>query len=186
MFKPPYLLISAGSTILFGAGLYEYSKRYSIKTGFQVKDPDPSLRKVEKDVLIPKIMRDLSRTEDCAASVKDFNECVRQFEPGSWKSYLTFKYCKTENAKMLECMNKKFTDYNFYLKCKKIYLDEKKLFDYTNVIKKDREVIKEFVKSGKAPEFTLKGDLLIYYNSVKGSFEKSNDIDSFDKEYLAN
>jgi len=38
-------------------------------TGFHARDPDPTLRKTEKDILIPKIMRDRSRLVVCKAEV---------------------------------------------------------------------------------------------------------------------
>lgn len=184
LLKPPYVLIGTGSMILFGAGIYEYSIRYSNVTGFHIKDSDPNLRKVEKDVLIPKIMRDLSRTKECAEQVNGFNKCVKQFKPGTFKSYMTFKYCKDENLKMMDCMNEKFTDYEFYLKCKEIYLKDKKFFEFTKVSLKDRVALKEYIVNGQEPEFVLKGDLLNYYNSVKESYENTNDIDSYDNKHM--
>ncbi|KAJ8959191.1 hypothetical protein NQ318_022453 [Aromia moschata] len=42
-------------------------------------DPDDlSLRKVEKDVLIPKKMRDIARTQKCVQEVAEFSECCKR------------------------------------------------------------------------------------------------------------
>ena len=170
--------------ILFGAAVHEYSIRYSNDTGFHVRDNDPRLRKVEKDILIPKIMRDLSRTEYCVNEVKAFNDCCLQFETGSLKSYMTYKYCKNENEAMMECMNKMFLDLDFYFKCKEIYLQDKKLYEATNVEKKNRKLIKEKIVNGEQLDVGMEEDIKTYFDAVKKAYESSEDINAYDDTLL--
>ncbi|CAG9860174.1 unnamed protein product [Phyllotreta striolata] len=91
-------------------------------------DPeDMSLRKVEKDVLIPKKMRELTRTEKCQMEVDQFNECAKI---NGLSSVLK---CRPENALLKECLAKWYTDENFIEHCTQIYLKERSEYRRTGV-----------------------------------------------------
>ena len=177
------LLIGAGSMILFGAAVYEHSIRQTKNSGFHIKDDDPTLRKVEKDVVIPKIMKDRARLVDCVEEVKVFNKCVSKYKK-SYEKYLTFIYCKPESNAMLKCMNDLFVDYDYYLKCKDIFLKEKKLYELTKLDKKDRNTLKNYVLAGEKPKLELNDYSARYYDNVKVAFAKANDIDKYDDSLL--
>ena len=180
----PVVLIGAGSMALFGAAIYEYSLKQTHSTGFHLKDTDPSLRRVEKDVVIPKMMKKLAKQEECVSEIEHFNQCCKKYKPKTLDSFLTFRRCKEESQVMMECLNNKFVDFDYYLKCKKIYMKDKKLFVLTKVGKKEREMIKDSVKEGKKPAGEYTEDLENYYNNVKSSFELTKDIDAYDCKIL--
>ncbi|KAG7196690.1 hypothetical protein KM043_016022 [Ampulex compressa] len=93
-------------------------------------DPDDLfLRKVEKDVMIPKIVRERSRLEKCVAEVKEFTDCCK--ENGL---LLAFK-CRAENAKLKECLTKWFHDDDFRKECTQQYLDERSQYRRTGIPK---------------------------------------------------
>jgi COX assembly mitochondrial protein 1 len=62
-------------------------------------DPnDRSLRKVEKEVLIPQIMRDRAKKEKCGVEVKAFEECCKE------SSILMVVKCRNENSLLKNCL----------------------------------------------------------------------------------
>jgi len=183
IFSNHRLLIGTGSMILFGAAVYEHGIRQSKDSGFHFRDDDPTLRRVEKDVVIPKLMRDQARLVDCAEEVKIFHSCVNKYKKG-YERYLTFINCKPESNAMLKCMNELFVDYDYYLKCKAMFVKEKRLFDLTKMEKKDRNTIKNYVTSGEKPQLELDSNAAEYYKNVKNVYEKTKDIDKFDDTLL--
>jgi hypothetical protein len=63
----------------------------ALKT-FSGHPDDKSLRKVETEVLIPKIMRDRAKAEKCVPEVKAFEECCKDCESLiSWMLNLLMK-----------------------------------------------------------------------------------------------
>ncbi|XP_066587195.1 COX assembly mitochondrial protein homolog isoform X2 [Prorops nasuta] len=97
-------------------------------------DPnDTSLRKVEIEILIPKIMRDRSRAEKCAEELKVFSECGKKAG-----LLLTFK-CKKECAAFNECSAKWYTNEEFKEECKQQYLKERAEYRRTGITKKMKE-----------------------------------------------
>ena len=64
-----------------------------------IGDPDDrSLRKVEKAVLIPQIMRDRGKAEKCVAEVKAFEACCKE------SSLLMVVKCRNENSMLKNCL----------------------------------------------------------------------------------
>lgn len=184
--KSPYVLGGLGAFALFGATIYQYSSVRMKKTGFHHRDPDPSLRIVEKDVLIPKYMKDSARQDKCKAQVELFNDCVRNTEPNTWARLMTFRTCKQASDVMMECMNNFFIDENFYKENKARYLRDKALFHACRVLRKDRLLIKDSIVKGTEPDFQMKEDGAKYYKAVMERFQKTGDVDSYDEELLVN
>lgn len=179
--RNPYVLAGAGSIVLLGATIHQYSSNVAENTGFHFKDPDPTLRIVEKDVLIPKYMTNEAkiRCDDYAAK---FRACVDKTKPFTKDRVMTFKTCKKENDDLLECMDGYFKDFNFYLEIKEVYLKEKTLYKACNVMTKDRNIVKDRIRnSSPIDDFT--GDFLSYYKSVKSMYEKTGNMDAYD-DYL--
>uniref|UniRef100_A0A087YJ18 COX assembly mitochondrial protein n=1 Tax=Poecilia formosa TaxID=48698 RepID=A0A087YJ18_POEFO len=89
------------------------------------------LRHVEKDVLIPKMMREKAR-ERCAERVEAFNSCCK--ESGF---FMVFK-CREENAALKECLTQHYQDPAFFEECKRQYIEEKLDFQKTGIPAKNR------------------------------------------------
>lgn len=97
-------------------------------------DPDDMhLRRVEKEILIAKKIRDKTRTDKCAAEVQVFNECCRRTGFGH-----VFK-CRTENDNMKSCMGRWYFDPQFIQECTDEYLRERSEFRRTGVFKKQQK-----------------------------------------------
>ncbi|GFG31738.1 hypothetical protein Cfor_04180 [Coptotermes formosanus] len=89
-------------------------------------DPlDRSLRKVEIDILIPKIMRDKARDEKCSEEVSAFSKCCKS------SSVFMVIACRKENTALKDCLNKWYQDEEFKNSCKEEYLDERSEFRRT-------------------------------------------------------
>ena len=98
-----------------------------------VGDPeDRSLRIVEKEVLIPKIMREKAKTEKCQAEVEEFSKCCRA------NTLLMAYYCREQNTRMQECQTKWYKDEDFQNECKELYLKDRRDFRLTGIPKKRR------------------------------------------------
>ncbi|XP_017890345.1 COX assembly mitochondrial protein homolog [Ceratina calcarata] len=91
-------------------------------------DPDDkSLRKVEKDVLIPQIMRDRAKTEKCVQEVEEFTECCK-------KTYILMPFqCKAQNTALVDCLTKWYNDSTFQEECKEQYLNERSQYRRTGI-----------------------------------------------------
>ncbi|KAM6452778.1 COX assembly mitochondrial protein homolog isoform 1-T2 [Liasis olivaceus] len=76
---------------------------------------EPKLRHVEKDILIPKIMKDKAK-ELCSEQVKDFTKCCKE------TGFLMVVKCRKENKLLKECLTSYYTDSAFYEECKAEYL----------------------------------------------------------------
>ena len=91
-------------------------------------DPDDvSLRKVEKDVLIPKKMRDKAKTEKCIEEVAAFTECCK----GS--SIAMVIKCRVENTILRDCLGLWYKNEEFIALCTKEYLKERSDYRKTGV-----------------------------------------------------
>ncbi|KAK4019132.1 COX assembly mitochondrial protein homolog [Daphnia magna] len=96
-------------------------------------DPDDRrLRIVEKEVLIPKIMRDRAKKEKCVAEVAEFTKCCAA------SSLLMAYTCRKENALMQECQSRWYKDEGFKKECEDIYFKERREFRLTGIPKKHR------------------------------------------------
>ncbi|XP_011633850.1 COX assembly mitochondrial protein homolog [Pogonomyrmex barbatus] len=93
-------------------------------------DPnDKSLRKVEKDVLIPKLMRERTKSEKCVAEVKEFHNCCLD------SGLLHVIKCRKENDRMKKCMERWYYDQGFIKECTEQYLEERSEFRRTGIPK---------------------------------------------------
>ncbi|XP_069586114.1 COX assembly mitochondrial protein homolog [Ranitomeya imitator] len=92
---------------------------------------DHGLRHVEKDVLIPKLMREKSRVR-CAEQVEAFSKCCQE------NGFLMVVKCRDENAALKECLTKYYNDPTFYEECKQEYLKEREEYRKTGIPSKIR------------------------------------------------
>lgn len=97
-------------------------------------DPDDkSLRKVEKEVLVPKVMRRIAQTELCFKELQEFNKCCEKE-----KLLMGFK-CKPENQAMQNCLIGWFKNEDFRQRCTEEYLEERSEYRRTGLTKKVRK-----------------------------------------------
>ncbi|XP_072797002.1 COX assembly mitochondrial protein homolog isoform X1 [Vicugna pacos] len=89
------------------------------------------LRHVEKDVLIPKIMREKAR-ERCSEQVQEFTKCCKD------SGVLMVVKCQKENSALKECLTAYYNDPAFYEECKMEYLKEREEFRKTGIPSKRR------------------------------------------------
>jgi len=98
-------------------------------------DPeDRSLRIVEKEVLIPKLMREKAKKENCLPEVEEFSKCCKD------NSLLMAYYCKEQNTRMQECQAKWYKNEDFQKECRELYLKDRRDFRLTGVPKKRRNI----------------------------------------------
>lgn len=98
-----------------------------------IGDPyDTSLRIVEKEVLIPKIMRERAKTEKCTDEVAAFTKCCAD------NNLLMAITCREQNAAMQNCQTRWYQDEEFKNECKEIYLKERSEYRLTGIPKKHR------------------------------------------------
>ncbi|MBN3305499.1 COXM1 protein, partial [Amia calva] len=93
---------------------------------------EPFLRHVEKDVLIPKRMREKAK-ERCVEKVEAFNHCCKE------SGFLMVLKCREQNAALKECLTTYYKDPVFYEECKQEYLQEKAEFEKTGIPTKKRQ-----------------------------------------------
>lgn len=97
-------------------------------------DPDDfSLRKVETEILIPKIMRDRAKTEKCIPEVQAFEECCKD-------SGIRMVYkCRSQNDGLKTCLAKWYKDEQFKAECRGLYLKQRSEYRRTGVKKGDEK-----------------------------------------------
>lgn len=99
-------------------------------------DPNnKSLRRVEIEVLIPKILRDRARTEKCIPQVDDFEKCCK----ASGLSMVV--KCRKENAELKNCLTKWYQDEKFKAECTQIYLDQRSEYRRTGINAKQKAAV---------------------------------------------
>uniref|UniRef100_A0A182QAD1 TOG domain-containing protein n=1 Tax=Anopheles farauti TaxID=69004 RepID=A0A182QAD1_9DIPT len=97
-------------------------------------DPDDRrLRKVELEVLIPKIMRERAKKEKCTAEVKAFEDCCQ----GS--GLFMVAKCQEQNDALKACSLQWYRNEQFRQECTDIYLAERREFRRTGLPKKFRK-----------------------------------------------
>ncbi|XP_070534620.1 COX assembly mitochondrial protein homolog [Ptychodera flava] len=99
-----------------------------------VQGPGDELRHVEKEVLIPKKMREKARDEKCVEEVKAFSECCKS------SSFAMVLKCRPENAALKQCMTRWYKDPEFFDQCKQEYLAEREEFRKTGKTQKQRRL----------------------------------------------
>ncbi|CAK1555756.1 unnamed protein product [Leptosia nina] len=93
-------------------------------------DPDDkSLRRVEIEVLIPKLMREKAKAEKCVDEVSHFMECCKD------SSLLMVFKCRNENSAMKTCLGKWYKNEEFKKICTEEYLKERSEYRSTGVKK---------------------------------------------------
>jgi len=179
--------IVKGAALISAVGGCSYliikdGERRAHQNSFVELDPDPSLRKQEKDILIPSLMRKTAEMEDCREKVEAFADCCKKFAENSHKySLMVFKECKAENEAKMNCMNEKFIDPDYYWKCKEKYLDEKFLKKTTGMAADNRKDCKDAILENGLPKFRIDDYIQEYLDNVKEYYENTGDIEAFDK-----
>lgn len=105
--------------------------QYSSVAEMALDPAEQHLRHVEKDVLIPKIMREKAR-ERCSEQVEDFTKCCKD------SGILMVVKCRKENTALKECLTAYYNDPAFYEECKMEYLKEREEFRKTGIPTKRR------------------------------------------------
>lgn len=101
-------------------------------------DPaDRSLRNVEKEVLVPKVMRERAKVEKCFEEVGAFQTCCKD------SSLLMVVKCRKENSELRSCLTRWYQDDIFRKECTEIYLADRAEFRSTGLQKKHREYLKK-------------------------------------------
>ena len=93
------------------------------------------MRKVEREVLVPQVMRRIAQTELCFNEMKTFHTCCEK------EGLLMGFRCKPENKAMQDCLIGWFKDDAFRQKCTDIYLEERSEYRRTGLKKKVRKFI---------------------------------------------
>ncbi|XP_067665949.1 COX assembly mitochondrial protein homolog [Haliotis asinina] len=94
-------------------------------------DPDDkSLRKAEKEIVIPQKMKAKAKKEQCAEQVKEFGICAK--EAGL---LLPFK-CRKQAKQMHICLSTAYADQAFIDECTQEYLKERSEYRRTGVKQK--------------------------------------------------
>lgn len=96
-------------------------------------DPEnKTLRLVEKQVLIPKIMRDRTRIEKCVPQVAAFGKCCKA------TGIAMVVKCRKENEELKQCSERWYKDEKFVEECTQMYLDERSEYRKTGLSVKQR------------------------------------------------
>ncbi|XP_063702440.1 COX assembly mitochondrial protein homolog [Culicoides brevitarsis] len=100
-------------------------------------DPDDrSLRKVELEVCIPKIIRERTKLYKCPEEVKEFENCCKE------KGLMMWYSCQKQNENLKKCQIKWYADEELKKECTEIYLAERAEFRRTGITKKQKEWMK--------------------------------------------
>ncbi|XP_036325506.1 COX assembly mitochondrial protein homolog [Rhagoletis pomonella] len=111
----------------------ELGNPFNSKNPDDLGDPnDKSLRKVEVQVLIPRIMRDRAKQIHCSKEVQEFEACCKA------NSLIMVFACRNENSALKSCLSKWYNNDEFKDECKQIYLEERSEYRRTGVPKKRR------------------------------------------------
>lgn len=97
-------------------------------------DPDDmSLRKVEAEILVPKIMRDRAKKEKCIPEVQLFETCCK--DNGIKMIYS----CRSQNDGLKACLTKWYQDEEFKAECRNVYLTQRAEYRRTGIKKADEK-----------------------------------------------
>jgi COX assembly protein 1 len=92
---------------------------------------------VEKEVLVPKVMRDKAKAEKCVDEVAAFQTCC------SSSSILMVVKCREENDNLKACLGRWYKNDDFIKECTEIYLNDRSEFRRTGLQKKYRNYLAE-------------------------------------------
>ncbi|CAG5123433.1 unnamed protein product [Candidula unifasciata] len=101
-----------------------------------VGDPDDrTLRKVEREIMIPLKMKEKAKVLKCPDEVKDFGECAR-----CQGVMMPFK-CRKEAASLKLCLASAYQDPTFVELCTQEYLDERTEYRRTGIKRKEKKTV---------------------------------------------
>jgi len=101
-----------------------------------------NLRYVEKEVLIPKIVREKAMA-NCSDLVKAFSDCAKG------RTISVVWACRKENQVMKDCLTAYYQDKDFFDKCRQEYLQKREDFQ------------KDYVQSGKVKDLKKKDSVIL-------------------------
>ncbi|XP_017490860.1 PREDICTED: COX assembly mitochondrial protein homolog, partial [Rhagoletis zephyria] len=101
-------------------------------------DPDDrTLRKVETEVLVPKLVRERAKKLKCADLKQDFDQCCLDH------AMMMVVNCRDQNRRYQECMASWFHNKDFVAECTEIYLQQRAEFRRTGVKQNPRRAKKQ-------------------------------------------
>lgn len=93
-------------------------------------DPDDkTLRKVEAEVLIPKLIREKAKTQKCVKEVSEFELCCKA------SSLLMVVKCRDQNSALKDCLGSWYKNDEFKQMCTEEYLKERSEYRRTGIKK---------------------------------------------------
>ncbi|KAG0722996.1 COX assembly mitochondrial [Chionoecetes opilio] len=101
---------------------------------------DRTLRVVEKEVCIPKRMRDLARKEKCTEQVEAFTQCCKA------SGIAMVVKCRQQNTLLKDCLGLWYKDEDFKKRCTEEFLSERREYRSTGLNKKERAEQEEAAK----------------------------------------
>lgn len=97
-------------------------------------DPDDkTLRKVELEVLIPKLIREKTKKEKCIEEGQAFTECCKA--SGFWM----FLKCRPQTNTLNKCLQEWYNDEELKKQCTEEYLQERSEYRRTGLSAKQRK-----------------------------------------------
>ncbi|XP_012946592.1 COX assembly mitochondrial protein homolog [Aplysia californica] len=97
-------------------------------------DPDDrSLRKAEREIMIPQKMKATAKSGRCSGVVREFGECAK--EKGLMMPFL----CRDKARDLEKCLTEAYTDPAFIKACTDQYLEERSEFRRTGVKAKEQK-----------------------------------------------
>lgn len=100
------------------------------------------MRRVEKEVLVPKVMREKAKIEKCFDEVHAFESCCKD------NSFLMVVTCRNQNEQLRNCLSKWYKDDAFQKECTEIYLKDRSEFRSSGLQKKHRKYIEMQKEAG--------------------------------------
>lgn len=98
-------------------------------------DPDDqTLRKVEREVLIPKIVREKAKTQKCLEHKQAFDQCCLD------NAMMMVFNCRQENRRYQECLNRWFYDQQLIAECTQDYLKKRSEFRQSGLKEKSKRM----------------------------------------------
>lgn len=98
---------------------------YTICWYFAGDPEDRSLRKVEVEVMIPKLMREKAKKEKCVPEVREFEQCCKE------SSLMMVISCRKQNSALKDCLTRWYQNEEFRNVCTEEYLKERSEYRQT-------------------------------------------------------
>lgn len=87
---------------------------------------------MEKEILIPKIMRDRAKEIKCIEEVKEFETCCKA------NGVAMVFNCRMQNDVLKTCLARWYTNDHFVKECTEIYLNQRSEYRTTGLTKKQK------------------------------------------------